>query len=567
MDESEHPRSQSPQSLFLATTIATLVLAGSAVLLRSKLAQFSLSVSHVAGMSVFFPLLLSLLTIFAEDTEQRDATGLSLQLHYSQHVSNLCVPASNLSQGPSSKNARSKERRRRGKDPMKELMKGGKKAARLLKNIEQSEHTSAGPSSPSSPTATYTQQQSQQAGTSRLSKRSTSPNPSASSRSVSSVSTSSSRQHVRSDADNQNDSEDDRMIDIPDEDLYNASVVSQDSQRPSRPGSHCIDPHYIYCTPTGSSTTSHSHSTSQDSTPSLASLATNLSLTDSVATTSTAVTSVGSMSPSMSMKPYDYEEQEQNGGEQEDQEQRKTTPTRNNIPSSKSYPTKINNANDIHHPSRKPPRFRSRNNTSSPQAEISASVSMPPMPSRNATLTPSSGSADLPDQHDAEMPVHVDFPTLNGSINNGSASSSRPRERTSSAVHVNEVEGQHNSDHGSMTRRASTPRRTPTPSSIPGSGNIPSNSSSGTGSPGPGSGRNTPPPSQSASSASSTVSTQTQIASLRGALEATRMREEKAKHDLERYVKELEMLRWESSVLRRRESEVCSIFFQPCACS
>jgi hypothetical protein len=75
------------------------------------------------------------------------------------------------------------------------------------------------------------------------------------------------------------------------------------------------------------------------------------------------------------------------------------------------------------------------------------------------------------------------------------------------------------------TRHAPTPRRALTPSS----------------------GTNTPPPS---------VAIQTQLASLRGALEAARQREAQMKSDLERYAKELEFMRWESNTWRRRELEV-----------
>lgn len=75
------------------------------------------------------------------------------------------------------------------------------------------------------------------------------------------------------------------------------------------------------------------------------------------------------------------------------------------------------------------------------------------------------------------------------------------------------------------TRHAPPPRRAPTPSS----------------------GTNTPPPS---------VAVQTQLASLRGALEAARQREAQMKSDLEKYAKELEFMRWESNTWRRRELEV-----------
>jgi hypothetical protein len=57
------------------------------------------------------------------------------------------------------------------------------------------------------------------------------------------------------------------------------------------------------------------------------------------------------------------------------------------------------------------------------------------------------------------------------------------------------------------------------------------------------------------------VSTQTQLASLRGALEAARLREEKHKAEMERCTKELEALRWENMNSRRGEVEVGTWFY------
>ena len=64
----------------------------------------------------------------------------------------------------------------------------------------------------------------------------------------------------------------------------------------------------------------------------------------------------------------------------------------------------------------------------------------------------------------------------------------------------------------------------------------------------------------SGSSATPELSTQTQLASLRGALEAARLREEKAKVDMEKAMKEVEAARWENANWRRREHEVCCCF-------
>lgn len=60
------------------------------------------------------------------------------------------------------------------------------------------------------------------------------------------------------------------------------------------------------------------------------------------------------------------------------------------------------------------------------------------------------------------------------------------------------------------------------------------------------------------------LSLQTQLAGLRGALEAARLREEKHKAEIERVTKEAEGARWENGVLRRAEGEVSffhSIYF------
>ncbi|CAK5265099.1 unnamed protein product [Mycena citricolor] len=71
-------------------------------------------------------------------------------------------------------------------------------------------------------------------------------------------------------------------------------------------------------------------------------------------------------------------------------------------------------------------------------------------------------------------------------------------------------------------RHTSSPRRSPTPAG-------------------------TPPPS---------LNVQTQLASMRGALEAARLREEKARSELERYSKDMEIMRWENNAWRRREAEM-----------
>jgi hypothetical protein len=65
-------------------------------------------------------------------------------------------------------------------------------------------------------------------------------------------------------------------------------------------------------------------------------------------------------------------------------------------------------------------------------------------------------------------------------------------------------------------------------------------------------GSESPTPSQ----AKPALSIQTQLASMRGALEASRLREEKNKVEMEKYVKEIETMKWENANWRRAEIEV-----------
>ncbi|KIL62798.1 hypothetical protein M378DRAFT_165264 [Amanita muscaria Koide BX008] len=68
--------------------------------------------------------------------------------------------------------------------------------------------------------------------------------------------------------------------------------------------------------------------------------------------------------------------------------------------------------------------------------------------------------------------------------------------------------------------------------------------------------RRTPTPSSRASSPPPSLTTQTQIASLRGALEAARQREAQMKFDLERHAKDLESMYWERANWKRKEFEL-----------
>ncbi|GAW02607.1 hypothetical protein LENED_004271 [Lentinula edodes] len=131
-NEQDHLHSTTPLSLSLQPSIlvaaATLVLAGSAVFLKSNLR-------------------IGNLRLLPKGLES-DAQSASEDQHepYDIHEDSNFNDASKL------QTSRSKERRKRRKDPMKELTKGGKKAkdlAKLLKHVDL-----PGPSDPTSTTGT-----------------------------------------------------------------------------------------------------------------------------------------------------------------------------------------------------------------------------------------------------------------------------------------------------------------------------------------------------------------------------------------------------------------------------
>ncbi|TFK37014.1 hypothetical protein BDQ12DRAFT_218335 [Crucibulum laeve] len=153
-------------------------------------------------------------------------------------------------------------------------------------------------------------------------------------------------------------------------------------------------------------------------------------------------------------------------------------------------------------PYRKPPRFQAKRTPSNSSRPGSSSSSLADGGGLRALHTISSDDDSA-------------FPAL-GSARSGSSKAGRSRDPSSGpgdAVGGGGGSGNTTTGH----RRAPTPRRTPTPS--------------------------TPPPS---------LSVQTQLASLRGALEAARIREEKMRTDLE-------TLRWENTNWRRRDLEVSFI--------
>ena len=132
------------------------------------------------------------------------------------------------------------------------------------------------------------------------------------------------------------------------------------------------------------------------------------------------------------------------------------------------------------------------------------------------------------------------------------------------------------SSRPSTSRRAPTPRRPGTPSRSSSAGTPPPPSSSSSSVAGANTTSSsysnshgtysnnvntTPMSGSNGSNSMPALSTQTQLASLRGALEAARLREEKNKADTEKYIKEMDMLRWENANWRRGEVEVSYPFW------
>ncbi|KIM43593.1 hypothetical protein M413DRAFT_25931 [Hebeloma cylindrosporum] len=152
------------------------------------------------------------------------------------------------------------------------------------------------------------------------------------------------------------------------------------------------------------------------------------------------------------------------------------------------------------------------------------------------------------------------FPTLNPTTTtSGSAGSSRTR---SSLADIN-----NSNNFNNNTPQINNPRRarppTPSRSNLSSASHTPPPTSSSPSSQ-PGSissssgvnGNNGSVANPNANGGGVLLSTQTQLASLRGALEAARLREEKHKTEMERVVKEVDVLRWEHANSRRGEIEL-----------
>lgn len=541
-----HNALDSGPHVLVATTLATVLLAGSALIWRSNFrnllpySEKSPSSGDVLGVAE------STLSGNAEASEEkRDLDGPSSSKRRLSQSSSKTVVEDGLSLAAqdaanNAKNSRSKERRRRGKDPLKEILKGGKRGKGLGKLTRVNET----PENFSGTGGTAPQADLPAASDSASTHRPRGTSVSTSSRSVSSASSSrlndllnvggtTSESYENSKSSEDSDDEDLRYPSTPtavslsrlDDESLDVALYDSQASNSATPQTKKRDDPMISPAPIAPSYSSTSHS-SVPSTSTSAFAGSMSTRSTSPSLTSFEDPSGASSHATSSHSPLSHTSQNGHLGSPiplsdvvsnlADQREWNS----NGIVASVSEP--------LH---QKPPRFRP--NSRDPVSPISLpppnSISMPavishsssdstPMPSTSSAFSQTSPSAtsspfsDAKEGHDGAAPLV--FPSLNNPASPG------PDPGPLRSNLNGNVSGNNNTP-----RRVTTPRRTPTPSS----------------------GGGTPPPS---------LSQQTQIASLKGALEAARMREEKTRSDIERYAKEMEVLRWESSVWRRREAEV-----------
>lgn len=484
MNDDDQLNVQSSGSIIVATTVATLLLAtaGSAYLYRSKRATPGLGALVVEPVQSSIP---------SSSTGERHDSNVTLKVFEDT--------LANGSDGDHNKNSRSKERRRRGKDSHKEILKLTKRGKGLTTIRTSRPSTADSEDDHGSSFRPGGIVRPGQSDFSTTSKRSRDTSIATSSRSPSS----STRNQLTYDDDDPSDSRG------PDS---RGSKGGQDSQSYSYASSIHTEPEHD-AEPEGSSA-------NPPGSPSASSSATSLSWSNTSIRTSTSSLPPNDLNPNTHTKPPLFNASSSptvvasSTSTPGPWDWDGTTPTDTQPSPSASNPPG---------PYRKPPRFRSTSKSRS-------SPISPPTSTSTSTQTqpPSSSSTE----HDQPLT----FPTLN----------------PSPPVHSLPPSASNNSNSTGHPTTNTTPRRAPTPSTS-------TNSAS-----------STPPP--------QTLSQQTQIASLRGALEAARLREEKAKGDLdavrkdleavrlredkakadmERYIKEVEMMRWDG---RRREVLVRSSF-------
>lgn len=414
-----------------------------------------------------------------------------------------------------SKTPRTKERRRRGKDPVKEIMKGSKKGNKLLLKLSQAAGDTSVPSSAASDIEFADDLTATSSTPGRSRDASVAKSRSAtSSRSASTASSHRSATNVES-----FESSRTRKMTITPQRSTVSGVMLDDGPTASSSSSVLpVSPHTFQ--QSNFEPTTRLHALSTDAPP-------GDSPVSESAATPTPPSTFAATTP------------------------RATAPSTQGqvLPSAPSVDSMAH---------RKPPRLSKQSaspllepslyngNASGSSYEPSPSCS-PPSSLSSVSLTSSSVSNAEDDG------VPLTFPTLNTTNSlcqpSSSASSSpKPSPKVSALGPTEHIHGKGGTGPGNLNnellvgnsigsaghsrnpRHGHTPHRTPTPSSQ--------------------SGNSTPPPSLSA---------QTQIASLRGALEAARLREDKMRLEMEKRTKDLEALRWESVTWRQREAEVSAV--------
>jgi anthranilate synthase / indole-3-glycerol phosphate synthase / phosphoribosylanthranilate isomerase len=502
----------------VATTLATLVVAGSTYIWRSNPRRL-LGLSDQPGKSLHK---IYHHTGIANSQSIGEDTSTSRQVSVPDPAGGVMLVVNddlgNHADGKDPKSSRSKERRRRGKDPLRELLKGGKKSKVLTKSIKLAEVDGNGVAS--SDTLPAIQE-------STRSRHSRERSLTASSRSVSTASTSNRRTPPppsdwagpspnSKQGTHESDDADARAFSTSNISNSLSETSSQNQTVPdSHPSDHSLQPDHLThpqspdlpnsCISTSSST---SHSSSMFS-------------SDLGVTSNTSTSSLSDKTPTLEAESSLYSSPRTPAN---------TITTSTTLPSVQkdttwgTVPSSSTSDNSL----RKPPRFRSKSRGSKP------SPVSPTTPAFNVMSTSDSEPKALPSSvsagpRDDSHPLM--FPTLNSSSGPPSNVSNRTANHVTSNGNGTGVSSKESGHlNGTTPKRAPTPRRPPTPLS----------------------GTNTP----------GSLSAQTQLASLRGALEAARLREEKTKAEIERYSKDLEMMRWESTSWRRREMDVGSLSFQ-----
>ncbi|KIK69125.1 hypothetical protein GYMLUDRAFT_236977 [Collybiopsis luxurians FD-317 M1] len=526
--------------------VATLVLAGSAVFWRSnlRLANIRLLPKGLGTESepgtklpVFtFDSKLIAITVLAEAHEAHgECSAFSLVMSHKTNVHStftvIDADESNNAHNDGSKSSRSKERRRRRKDPMKELMKGGKRAkdlTKLLKHLEL-----PGPSDPSSSSVPNS------ASSSAHFVSQTQQEPSLEDAQPGNFKRNRSGSRSESGA---RDPSSSRSASI-----CSAAEGSARGRDHSEDQSEEVSLTEIPPSPVGPSKSNlgHSPSTSYDSTPSIA--VSTFSF-DSVDTADTSVQSAKfhNLDPALD----------------EDKSGSLDTPSASTTPSSKSTKNTRRNKNSnsknstLHNVTTNHGPIDPSTLISSQSASAVSYTNQKDSASSSSTLHPITSSSSSPSPSRATKPPRFRSQTRPDEAASGLASStSMPIYSTfhtassTSKLETEYPEGEH------VEIGDPTPFNFPTLNGVSGSGSGSANdsvaSSSKSGSTGPG------------STNSTSLSTQTQIASLRGALEASRRREEEARgreertrSELERLGNEVKMLRWEGGLWRQREGEL-----------